>query len=170
MGMEQRNLGQGLATSALGLGCMGMSDFYGPRDDAESIATIHRALDLGVTMLDTADMYGPFHNEQLIGTAIAGRRDDVIVATKFGNEPRPDGSYSALTGVPSTAAPPATRPSAGSASTTSTSTTSTVSTRTCPSRRPGAPWPSWWWPGRCVISASPRPRRRPYGGRTPYTP
>ncbi|MDQ1656258.1 MAG: hypothetical protein QOD41_1341 [Cryptosporangiaceae bacterium] len=98
--MEQRNLGQGLTTSALGLGCMGMSDFYGPRDDAESIATIHRALDLGVTMLDTADMYGPFHNEQLIGTAIAGRRDDVIVATKFGNERRPDGSFVGLNGRP----------------------------------------------------------------------
>jgi aryl-alcohol dehydrogenase-like predicted oxidoreductase len=98
--MKQRNLGQGLTTSALGLGCMGMSDFYGPRDDAESIATIHRALDLGVTMLDTADMYGPFHNEQLIGTAIAGRRDDVIVATKFGNERRPDGSFVGLNGRP----------------------------------------------------------------------
>src|SRR3954469_23202277 len=98
--MELRTLGQGLTTSALGLGCMGMSDFYGPRDDAESIATIHRALDLGVTMLDTADMYGPFHNEQLIGTAIAGRRDDVIVATKFGNERRPDGSFVGVNGRP----------------------------------------------------------------------
>ncbi|SCL25570.1 Predicted oxidoreductase [Micromonospora nigra] len=98
--MEQRNLGQGLTTSALGLGCMGMSDFYGPRDDTESIATIHRALDLGVTMLDTADMYGPFHNEQLVGTAIAGRRDDVIVATKFGNERRPDGSFVGVNGRP----------------------------------------------------------------------
>jgi aryl-alcohol dehydrogenase-like predicted oxidoreductase len=79
---------------------MGMSDFYGPRDDADSIATIRRALDLGVTMLDTADMYGPFHNEQLIGTAIAGRRDDVIVATKFGNERRPDGSFVGVNGRP----------------------------------------------------------------------
>ena len=98
--MELRTLGQGLSTSALGLGCMGMSDFYGPRDDAESIATIHRALDLGVTMLDTADMYGPFHNEQLVGTAIAGRRDGVVVATKFGNERRPDGSYVGVNGRP----------------------------------------------------------------------
>jgi aryl-alcohol dehydrogenase-like predicted oxidoreductase len=98
--MEQRNLGQGLATSALGLGCIGMSDFYGPRDDAESVATIQRALDLGVTMLDTADMYGPFHNEQLIGTAIAGRRDDVVVATKFGNERRADGSFVGVNGRP----------------------------------------------------------------------
>ncbi|WP_432987803.1 aldo/keto reductase [Dactylosporangium sp. CA-233914] len=81
--MRTRNLGA-LTTSALGLGCMGMSEFYGPGDDAESIATIHRALDLGVTLLDTADMYGPFTNEQLVGRAIADRRDQVVLATKFG--------------------------------------------------------------------------------------
>jgi aryl-alcohol dehydrogenase-like predicted oxidoreductase len=98
--MKQRNLGQGLVTSAVGLGCMGMSDFYGPRDDADSVATIQRALDLGVTMLDTADMYGPFHNEQLVGTAIGGRRDDVVVATKFGNERRADGSFVGVNGRP----------------------------------------------------------------------
>jgi aryl-alcohol dehydrogenase-like predicted oxidoreductase len=79
--MQQRTLGS-LVSSALGLGCMGMSEFYGPRDDAESIATIHRALDLGVTMLDTADMYGPFVNEELVGRAIAGRRDEVLLFTK----------------------------------------------------------------------------------------
>ena len=78
--MQQRTLGQNLTTSALGLGCMGMSDFYGTRDDTESIATIQRALDLGVTMLDTADMYGVGANESLVGKAIAGRRDQVIVA------------------------------------------------------------------------------------------
>jgi aryl-alcohol dehydrogenase-like predicted oxidoreductase len=84
--METRRLGgQGLEVGAIGLGCMGMSDFYGPRDEAEAIATIHRALDLGVTMLDTADVYGPHLNEQLVGTALAGRRRDaVVVATKFG--------------------------------------------------------------------------------------
>ncbi|MET7423368.1 aldo/keto reductase [Dactylosporangium sp. NPDC005555] len=81
--MRQRTLGT-LTTSALGLGCMGMSEFYGPGDDAESVATVHRALDLGVTFLDTADMYGPFTNEQLVGRAIAGRRDEVTLATKFG--------------------------------------------------------------------------------------
>ena len=70
--------------SALGLGCMGMSEFYGPADEVESVATIHRALDLGVNLLDTADMYGPYTNEQLVGQAIAGRRDQVVLATKFG--------------------------------------------------------------------------------------
>ncbi len=83
--MQTRTLGQGLTVSAEGLGCMGMSDAYGPGDDTESIATIHRALDLGVSFLDTADMYGPWTNERLVGKAIAGRRDEVVLATKFGN-------------------------------------------------------------------------------------
>jgi len=81
-----------LLVPAMGLGCMGMSEFYGAGDDAESTATIHRALDLGVTLLDTADMYGPFTNEQLVGRAIAERREEVLLATKFGNERHPDGS------------------------------------------------------------------------------
>jgi aryl-alcohol dehydrogenase-like predicted oxidoreductase len=98
--MRQRTLGQGLTTSALGLGCMGMSEFYGARDDAESIATIHRALDLGVSFLDTADIYGPFVNEELVGRAIAGRRDEVVLATKFGIERRADGTRVGINGRP----------------------------------------------------------------------
>ena len=89
--MEKRTLGQGLEVSALGLGCMGMSEFYGSADQDEALAVIHRALDLGVTFLDTADMYGPFVNERLVGRAIAGRRDGVVVATKFGNVRGPNG-------------------------------------------------------------------------------
>ena len=97
--MQTRELGsQGLRVSALGLGCMGMSEFYAGRDDDESIATIHRALDLGVTFLDTADMYGPFTNERLVGQAIAGRRDEVQLATKFGNERREDGTWVGING------------------------------------------------------------------------
>ncbi len=89
--MQTRRLGtQGLEVSAIGLGCMGMSEFYGPGDEAESIATIHRALELGCTFLDTADMYGPFKNEELVGRAIKGRRDQVVLATKFGIVRDPD--------------------------------------------------------------------------------
>src|SRR2546423_3498283 len=99
--MEQRRLGkQGLVVSALGLGCMGMSEFYGPADEAESIATIHRALELGVSFLDTADVYGPFTNEVLVGKAIRGRRREVVLATKFGNVRGPDGSFRGVNGRP----------------------------------------------------------------------
>ncbi len=99
--VEQRRLGtQGLVVSALGLGCMGMSDFYSPSDDAESVATIHRALELGITFLDTADVYGPFKNEILVGQAIKGRRDRVVLATKFGNVRGADGTFLGQNGRP----------------------------------------------------------------------
>ncbi|MEV5408914.1 aldo/keto reductase [Thermopolyspora sp. NPDC052614] len=97
-----RTLGRtsSLTVSTMGLGCMGMSEFYGTADESSGIATIHRALDLGVTFIDTADMYGPFTNEQLVGKAIAGRRDEVQLATKFGNERLPDGTRLGVNGRP----------------------------------------------------------------------
>ncbi len=98
--VKKRTLGASLEVSEQGLGCMGMSEFYGVGDDVESTATIHEALDLGVTMLDTADMYGPHTNEVLVGKAIAGRRDQVILATKFGNERGEDGSFKGVNGRP----------------------------------------------------------------------
>ena len=95
--MEHRNLAA-LKVSALGLGCIGMSEFYGQADEGEAVRTIHRALELGVTLLDTADMYGPFTNEQLVGRAIADRRDQVVLATKFGNVRGPNGERLGIRG------------------------------------------------------------------------
>ena len=99
--MESRRLGgSGLEVSAIGLGCMGMSEFYGPSDDASSIGVLHHAIDLGVTFWDTADMYGTGRNEQLVGRALRGRRDRVVLATKFALQRGPDGSFIGISGRP----------------------------------------------------------------------
>ena len=99
--MDQRRLGsEGLVVSELGLGCMGMSEFYGTGEEDESISTIQRAIDLGVTLLDTADMYGPFTNERLVGEAIKGRREEVTIATKFGIQREEDGTMVGINGKP----------------------------------------------------------------------
>src|SRR5688500_4147617 len=99
MSIQKRQIGT-LTVSSLGLGCMGMSEFYGTPDEQGGTDTIHRALDLGVTFLDTADMYGPFTNELHVGKASAGRRDEVQLATKYGNERRPDGTMVGINGHP----------------------------------------------------------------------
>ena len=130
--MEHRTLGESLRVSALSLGCMGMSEFYGATDEQESIATIHRALDSGVTMLDTADVYGPHTNEELVGRAIQGRRDGVVVATKFGIVRTGDPAYRGVNGRPEYVRASCDASLRRLASTSSTCTTSTASIRTTP--------------------------------------
>src|SRR5262245_11609031 len=98
--MESRQLGS-LTVSAMRLGCMGMSEFYSPKDDAESIRTTDREGELGITLLETADMYGPFANEKLVGGAVRGRRDRVVLATKFGQKRTEDGKHLGIDGSPS---------------------------------------------------------------------
>ena len=168
--MQTRRLGT-LEVSAIGLGCMGMSEFYGPRDESESIATIHRALELGVTLLDTADMYGPFTNEELVGRAIRGRRDRVVLATKCGIVR--DATNRTVRGIDGTPGlhPERLReqPAQRSESTTSTSTSSIAWTRRCRSRTASVPWPSSCERGRPVTSASRRRGHRRFAARPACT-
>src|ERR1039458_6229068 len=165
--MEQRTLGtEGLRVSAQGLGCMGMSEFYGSADEGEAVATIHRALDLGITLLDTSDIYGPQTNEQLVGRAIEDRRDEVVLATKFGilRDPN-DPSVRGVNGRPDYVH----QACAASPSNTSTSTTSTASTPTSRSRRRWARWPSWSTPARSGSWDCLRRPLKPSAALTPCT-
>ena len=160
-----------LDVGRIGLGAMGMSAAYGAgTDDAESIRTIHRALDLGVTLIDTAEVYGPYHNEELVGRAIKGRRDQVVLATKFGMISHTGRRRAVSTAARPTSAPPSRGHCGGSAPTTSTCTTSTASTRARRSRTPSARWPSWSPRARSATSACPRPGSTPSAARTPSTP
>jgi aryl-alcohol dehydrogenase-like predicted oxidoreductase len=172
MTLSSRVLGTGstaLEVSEIGLGCMGMSEFYGAGDEATSIAVIHRAIDAGCTFLDTADMYGPFTNERLVGAAIADRRDQVVLATKFGNERAEDGGFKGINGRPEYVQQLSTRHFNASASTTSTSTTNTASIPRFRSRRPGARSRRSQRPARLDSSALARQRRQRSGARTRCT-
>ena len=151
---------QGLEVSAEGLGCMGMCYAYGAGDEAGGDATIHRALELGITFSTPPRFTGPYLNEELVGRAVAGRRDEVEIATKFGFAfEGTDLPTAASTAARERARASARSRCAASAPTTSTSTTSTGSTRTCRSRRPSGRWASWSRPARSASSASPRRRR-----------
>ncbi len=159
--MQTRQLGDGLTVSAIGLGAMGMNAFYGPSDERESTATLQHAVDIGVTFIDTAEAYGPFTNEQLIGRALGSRRDEITIATKASAETTTTGPSTAATAAPSTSDAPATGPSGTSAWTPSICTTSTAPTLRYRSRTASVRWRTWSQRARCDTSASqksPRPR------------
>ena len=169
--MKYAHLGD-LTVSRIGLGAMTMAGTYtseGGLDDSESIRTIRRALDLGVTHIDTAEIYGPFHSEEIVGKAIAGRRDDVVIATKFGLV-----SHSGVAPASSTAVPPTSKRQSrarcgASAPTASTCTISTASTPGLRSRRPQGPWPTWSLRAKCSTSVCPKQVPPRFVGLTPST-
>ena len=169
--MKHIHLGS-LDVGRIGLGAMGMSTAYtgAGTDDAESIRTIHRALDLGVTLIDTAEIYGPFTNEELVGRAIKDRRDEVVLATKFGLISHSGGGPWNLDSSAANVRTALRGPSGGSAPTTSTCTTSTGSTRTRRSKTRSALSPTWWPKARSATSGCPRPDRRPSAEPTPSIP
>ena len=169
--LQQPALGAtGPTVSSLGLGLMGMSDLYGPADEAESIATIRAALDAGVTLLDTGDFYGIGHNELLLREALQGRgREDVVISVKFGALRGPDGSWIGVDTRPAAIRNFLAYTLSGSAPTTSTSTGRPGSTRACRSRRPSVRWPSWSRPATCATSGSPRSAPTRCAARRPCT-
>ena len=148
-------LGDELSVSAIGFGAMALTPVYGEVDDTESLATLHRCLDLGVTFIDTANVYGNGNNERLISKLLADRRDEVTLATKFGIAGNPAdraATNSSPAVTPPTSASASTRACSGCRPTSSTSTTCTAATRMCRSRKRWAPWPNWWPRARSATS------------------
>jgi hypothetical protein len=168
--MNTRVLGVSLEVSEQGLGCMGMSEFYGAGDDNESLATIAEALDSGVNFLDTADMYGPFKNEQLVGRAIATRRADVVLATKFGNQRGEDGSFLGVNGRPEYVRSSCDASLARSSGwSTSICTTNTEWIERSPLKRRGERWRSWWSRAKFATWVFRKRPRPPSNGLTVFT-
>ncbi len=169
--MEYRRFGTtDFHVSRIGLGCMSMSGAYGPADDAESIATLHRAFDLGVNLLDTSGSYGNGHNHQLLARALKGRRERIIIHSKSGSPRTPEAGGGLSGGSPEYLTGCAKRASGGWRSTYSTSTACRASTPTSRSRSRWAPWRAWWSRARSATSACRRRARAPFGGPNGCTP